>query len=191
VLIPINAQYQPWEDIDMDCDGRLERLEILPMPNTDPTDAVFGINMKRLNDIGIYQSVWQVSIADGSALRLSLPEVFTTDTCERFLSFSVVGGSDPGLKVFRWQDGEMQMIQDDQGSPWIAPNGIATTITAHGISVDSSSGSCLSTTSIYTWDGQTFVLTSQNNVSGGDCSTPLPLTQENPSFMLNGSIVGE
>jgi WD40 repeat protein/DNA-directed RNA polymerase specialized sigma24 family protein len=184
--VPISS-YQHWEDIDMDCDGRLERFEILPLPNTNPSVAVLGIKLLRLDDYGLYQSNWQYTVTEGSSLRLSHPELFYPGTCEGFLSFDEMGGNNPGLKIYHLQNGNMQMLLNDPGSPMglIAPNGIATTITTWRSSLDPVSGLCSTTTTIYDWDGQTFVLTSQETHEGEDCSTTLPSGQDHPVYMQN------
>jgi WD40 repeat protein/LysM repeat protein len=174
ILVPLSSQRQLMYETDMDCNGTLERLQIVLTSLETPQSGVYGVGLETLDNRGLYRNVWQYTIADGNAAMLTIPALFNLGTCQQYIAFGVLGGDDPGLKVYQWDGEQALQIYNDPIVPasMVNPTGDRFTFKVQIPVLNPDSGTCQLVTAVYDWEERVYVLASQTVEEGIGCYHP-------------------
>jgi hypothetical protein len=114
-MTPLPLTLLPIWDIDLNCDGRLELIRVIPTPDHTDNANIFGVLVSEMQANGFYRDRWQYTIADVAALAFSWPELIPVGTCETILSFKVFGGEQVEVRLFRWNGETMTPFSSEEG----------------------------------------------------------------------------
>lgn len=168
LLIPLPTARITVSETDLNCDGILERISVIPDPQQRTTATNFGLTLEILSSGGtgasaLFTPIWDLSIRDLPVDFFTEPVIIETQGCERLISvdtFSTIG-IDVGTDIYRWNGVEMERVLDAAG--WLQnipfpennPEGFLE-ITTSKISYDPIAASCQNEMTSYLWDGDVF-----------------------------------
>lgn len=119
--VPLPTARQTLDEVDLDCDGISERVQVIPVPARASESLFFGIVLETLDEGGLYQEHWWYTVADEGAAYLARAEVIPGPACQQFLAVEPVGGRNPGRKLFRWDGERVVPVEDAQaGGGYVA-----------------------------------------------------------------------
>jgi hypothetical protein len=106
-----SAKLETFADIDLNCDGSMER--ILVEPGNDPhyfnnNPTYIRISLETASELNP-QSSWDYS-AQGASVSYLTPQLIQIEECQYFLSILGDKGPGSGLKVFQWNGETMKEV---------------------------------------------------------------------------------
>ena len=107
LLIPLNEERRTLGESDLNCDGQIERVWLIPNPLSEDGERVLGVTVDKLTNLGLYQEVWRYTIAEAQARFFTLPQLYRTGECQHELAFNLIldSSNNARFEIFRW-DGE-------------------------------------------------------------------------------------
>lgn len=173
LVIPLPNRRVPVGEYDLNCDGRLERLQFIPVPGAPFPGDLFGITVERPDRTGLYKEAWRYTIAETGATLFKNPAMFKVGDCERFLAFNSISAdpNEAGMKVFRW-DGERMVLAlaaDGYAQGSLIPEGPLAVIKAHKLVREPGSNTCRRVVTHYGWDGNAYIEVAKTEEGGIAC----------------------
>jgi WD40 repeat protein/DNA-directed RNA polymerase specialized sigma24 family protein len=163
--------------VDLDCDGRFERLQGIPVPRAVDSYSQIGFMLQTQQNTGLYQDQWML-LVDYSMGEFLAPPILLgpwvgtgLSGCERFLALRILGREVDNLLVYRWMDGEMRLLLQTTGWPLetLDASRLENTMQTIQLQRDAQTGLCDQTTITYTWDGEALVETQRSIENGIEC----------------------
>jgi len=108
LLIPITYLTYTQEEVDLACDGTIERLDVIKM-----SDLLSGVRVLVKNDAGFYVHAWEWILEDTGMNRLESIQVLKTGDCISLLVARVMNDYQPSWAVFSWDGMTMQPYEID------------------------------------------------------------------------------
>lgn len=172
--VPLPTALQTVTEVDLDCDGQLERIRGIPDPTLADLSASFGVVVETIPDGGNqYWPFWRLTIADVPAVFIGLPQIYQGGECEIFLGVSIFAGESEisGLDLYRWDEGRMEKVLDANGFvQGFSPPGTAPfQITTQSLVRDPAAGGCTRTTTTYEWNSTEFIQLEEFREEGVAC----------------------
>jgi hypothetical protein len=167
----IQGQRLPFAEIDLNCDGRIERLEIIAAPESPEGSPSFWVALKTPSRTGFYEESWRFSLPDAEPGLFARAETLRVGSCERLLSLQAPGEAEPQLKVFRWNGEDMALVFAAEGlvkggnDPQMPVGELAVT----RLEPEPGRGTCQRIDTFYAWSGRTFAETTINAETGVSC----------------------
>lgn len=107
LTVPLSETRETLTETDLDCDGRPERISVIPNPVATGTRTFLGVIVERLADNGFYQNAWQYTIADTDLRLFTQPQIFRVNDCAQDLALNLIprNAAFTQFEIFHW-DGE-------------------------------------------------------------------------------------
>ncbi|HEX6304488.1 MAG TPA: LysM peptidoglycan-binding domain-containing protein, partial [Anaerolineales bacterium] len=116
MTVPLNNERVTLAETDLNCDGTIERVRVIPDPASVDGTTALGIVVETPSRLGYYQEAWRHTIADTQAYLFSYPRILTTDSCQKELTatlwMNAVGESRE--EIYRWQGDTMLLISESE-----------------------------------------------------------------------------
>jgi WD40 repeat protein/DNA-directed RNA polymerase specialized sigma24 family protein/LysM repeat protein len=117
LLVPLNEERIPLVETDLDCDGGVERLQLIPASPIQGEAFIQGFVVETLAENGLYREAWRYTMAENGGFLLEKPDLVPSETCEQLVSVRIAGTGETGQLFFRWDGKEMKLAgQADGGS---------------------------------------------------------------------------
>ncbi|HZD55928.1 MAG TPA: LysM peptidoglycan-binding domain-containing protein, partial [Anaerolineales bacterium] len=119
--VPLSETRETLTETDLNCDGRPERISLIPNPTPTGTSTFLGVIVERLFDNGFYQKAWQYTIADTDLRLFTEPQIFRINDCAQDLALNLIPRNTAftQFEIFHW-DGETMINRvgpDTEKSP--------------------------------------------------------------------------
>jgi RNA polymerase sigma factor (sigma-70 family) len=111
----LQEQRLAFAEIDLNCDGQAERMEIQVIPGGQEAPPSFQIVLMVPSSTGLYQPAWSTTIPDSGQDLVALVEVRSSGGCERTLALDVSQGDETFSQVLRWDGKDMQPVNEGEG----------------------------------------------------------------------------
>jgi WD40 repeat protein/DNA-directed RNA polymerase specialized sigma24 family protein len=175
MVVPAEYDLYDLDTNDLNCDGQVERLRavVLPQPRSDT--AIAGIIAEMMAPNGFFEETWRFTINEVGADHLTRPQLFSVGSCEKFIGFNVVGGPETtaGFRAFRWDGARLVQVLAAEGlADQVSPRGPLALITTHLLQPDEAYGNCVRSGITYAWDGRAYVELDRKIMTGSACDTP-------------------
>jgi LysM repeat protein len=172
--VPLSNERLTLTEADLNCDGRIERIRYIPVPNFLDSVISYGFILDTLSDTGLYETVWQYTVADMGAEFMIRPQLLTVDGCQQLLAVNlmpVVAGQNLGLNIFRWDGEAMYRIFVADGWLQTVTNTEAEDLILTTLELEFLPGtsSCNRTNVTYTWNSDRFIETARSIEENGSC----------------------
>lgn len=102
-------------EIDLNCDGRAERMEIQVIPGEPETPPSFRLVLLAPSFTGRYQPAWSTRIPDTGPDLYAQVEVRSSGGCKRTLALDVSTGGERQSQVLHWDGEDMQPVNEGEG----------------------------------------------------------------------------
>ena len=178
LLVPLSSDRQLVAQSDLNCDGKIEQIWIIPDPAYPDLSSNFGIVLEAVPpDRTQSWPVWQLTIADVSIDHFGDPEIlFSFVGCEKFLVIHMFDETwqAEGLELYRWDGEQLFLVLSARGSikeifsSGAGPTAIFT-ITTDNLARIPDTSRCTHTTTTYEWNGSVFTQKDQTQEETVSC----------------------
>jgi hypothetical protein len=164
-----------FNESDLDCDGRIERIQAIPVPGFQASNITYGFVLDGLSDIGLYDTVWRYTIADLGMEYMINPQLLPVNGCQQLLAVNLLPirtGIESGLNVFGWDGESMNLVFTADG--WLqsvatAEEGVES-LTTLKLEYLPGTSECNRIDVTYGWDGEKFNETTRSIEENGSCT---------------------
>jgi RNA polymerase sigma factor (sigma-70 family) len=108
----IQGLHLPFAGIDLNCDGRAERMEIQVLPGGLDSLPSYQLVLMEPSISGRYQPSWESSIPESGLDLFAQVEIRSSGRCERTLAMIVSSSGEKTTQVFRWDGEEMHQVNE-------------------------------------------------------------------------------
>lgn len=118
LTIPLGSERVTVAQKDLDCDGQVERVRIIPNPVSIDGNTVLGIVVEALSTLGYYHEAWRYTIADTQAYLLSYPQILNVDGCRKDLAVNLLMNAlgETRNEIYRWQGNTMLPVNETEAA---------------------------------------------------------------------------
>ncbi len=186
LVIPVPPPLGIFAEEDLNCDGSLDRLRLIPDPRHPTSDIYLGLVIDALPEGGAAPSV-EYATFDSFTIANAHVEFFRSpklikieNACGQLIAFTGYGGTgiDSGLRFFVWTGDTLRLILRtdgfiDEDLPGTIFDGFS--FTSQRLVYVPAQVACDLKKTTYVWKNNAFTIAGEENITGVDCfEEPLP-----------------
>lgn len=114
LMVPLSSDRVTLAENDLNCDGTVERVRVIPNPVSIDGNTVLGIVVETLSKLGYYHEAWQYTLADTAAYLFSYPRIINNGSCQKDLAINLLMNAfgESRDEIYRWQGDSMLPLNE-------------------------------------------------------------------------------
>lgn len=114
LMVPLNKDRVTIAENDLNCDGTVERVRVIPNPVSIDGNTVLGVVVEVRSKLGYYHEAWRYTVADTQAYLFDYPRIINSGSCQKDLGVRLLVNSlgESRDEIFRWQGDSMMKLND-------------------------------------------------------------------------------
>ncbi len=114
LIVPLSNERETLAEGDLNCDGEIERVRVMPNPLSVEGNTVLGVFVETLSNLGIYQEAWRYTVAETQAELFTYPELYKVNDCQQDLAINILFDSfeETRFEIYRWQGETMLPVNE-------------------------------------------------------------------------------